>query len=168
MIVKLHELIVDCKLGSLKFDMSPQGAVHLLGQPDDTHRTRDGWLLFKYGGLELAFLRRSLHGICIYFDDGRQLPPCLNVEGYFPTCDTTLAEFIEHLREVGISCKVDSLLTFDTQVGLVVGKGVTVVFGLEANDSRIDSIQCVKDAEEHYRRRAHDLRDCQDVIRNHG
>ena len=64
----------------------------------------------------------------VYFQEQLGLPDTIVVEGYFPSHLTTLDQIEGFLNGEDISYRVDSDLTFDAQLCLLVGVGVHICF----------------------------------------
>lgn len=104
----IDDFLSTGRLGDVGIGQSPDEVRAVLGEPEDVS-TRKKPLVWKYGPLELTFWRESpeteafLVTVGLYFhSDGQDFPQSLGLEGWVPTGETTLSEFLDHLQTAGL------------------------------------------------------------------
>ena len=136
--INLKEFLTLGKLGPITKNLSRQSIVNLLGNPHDwgSEKNKNQAKIWKYDSLQIWFDDDRLNFSGIYFYSPLKLPKNLNVLGYFPDQDATLAEFVQHLND-DFSYKIDPQLTFGTQLCLTFSSHMSVIFEWEENEFRI-------------------------------
>lgn len=139
----LKDFLTSGHLGAITLGMTQEEVRDVLGEPEAMSLPDlEPAVIWKYGSLEVTFFpEEGLHLIAFKLNDVLRLPRTLTVLGYMPTPRTSLQEFRDYLHTNGIDCHLYPALTFDWQVGLIVGIGATVVFGLDPD--RIEGIHYV-------------------------
>lgn len=138
----LKEFLHEGTLGSIAFGVTMHDIKQILGNPDAISDPKSSRQIWKYGKLQVSFDANTLDFIGLYFRSQEDLPKQLQIEGYVPTQLTGLAEFRQYLNQEGIPFNISAVLTFGTQLCLVVGLGIDVVFDINLDE--LDSMQYMK------------------------
>lgn len=134
----MREFILAGNLAGLALGQSPSLVEEKMGPPTDISASRKP-LIYRYGALEISFVKGSLYSFTIDLSDPQHsLPERLEIIGWTPQRHTTESQFRDQMEAWGIECRLITTLTFGTQKGIQVGRA-TVVFDLRA-EPLIESI----------------------------
>jgi hypothetical protein len=107
MMSTLESILVDGRLGPIALGFAEDSVRDVLGEPDDVSLKSSPKIL-RYGSLELAFFRGemenlpALKSIHVYFDRPEPLPAQVMLDGWWPSNETSPAEFRRQLETLGI------------------------------------------------------------------
>jgi hypothetical protein len=144
----LREFFETGQVGPIALGATKDQVRDWLGIPTDTTFStpkrgpnKHAYVAWQYGCLELGFSYDHVTYFGFEFH-GARLPEGLDLEGYFPSQTTKRAEFEVYLRKENITYEEYEPLSFVAGQAIIVGVGVTVVFG--SDNMELDSIQYIQ------------------------
>jgi hypothetical protein len=124
-----REFLKTGRLGELTIGSPKSQVLKILGEPEDRTNARQKPQIWKYGNLQIAFLKDSVVLIGIYFSEYEtSLPESLRIEEDIPSYKTHLNEFKQYLLREGISFEQNAELIADNQVCILLESGIQIFF----------------------------------------
>lgn len=125
------DFLTSGRLGAVQLGVLPERVSTLLGPADDESLRQKPVYVMRYGAVDFTFAQVPdttdfrLAGTAIRFASQRPLPEVLRPSDWFPTDQTTEAEFRAYLAQANLPVEysVDG-----EQATLILGTGATITF----------------------------------------
>ena len=130
--MKIHiiDFLKSGEFGGLSATTTQAEVKDMFGTPDASSQERRGMVIWKFGRVQLFFLRKRLAQIFVYYSSDSEADKdgsTLFLGDEF-AASPTLPAFRAFFDNVGISWRIKPELTFESQTCLELSSGVELIF----------------------------------------